>query len=227
MPSQVAALAPSTTVGKRSLAVVRKVPDVDLWLRAAGGGSGSAASTVMPLPLASILVGRRTPACTLATRAGVRDRADPRAMPTMRGQACAGCRSGTGRGRLPPGAGRVRVGEFVQTACWLEAGMPVTTTIVAMPMEMPRADSTARRGRDRVESRPRTSRSMTAIRTGCVSCAPSRRRAARPPRCRVIAAFRPGRVIVDPAVAQPDSAGELGGDVRSCVMTAIVVPVAC
>lgn len=52
------------------------------------------------------------------------------------------------------------------SAWWLEAGIPVTTTIVATPMEMPSADSAARSLRVRRPRSPRPNRSRKASRTG-------------------------------------------------------------
>ncbi|ESP95847.1 hypothetical protein B591_00090 [Streptomyces sp. GBA 94-10 4N24] len=51
-------------------------------------------------------------------------------------------------------------------ARWLEAGIAVTITIVATPMEMPSADSMARILRVRRPSAPRLSRSGKDSRTG-------------------------------------------------------------
>ncbi|EGX59965.1 hypothetical protein SZN_09933 [Streptomyces zinciresistens K42] len=52
------------------------------------------------------------------------------------------------------------------SARWLEAGIAVTITMVATPMEMPSADSMARILRVRRPSMPRLSRSGKASRTG-------------------------------------------------------------
>jgi hypothetical protein len=50
---------------------------------------------------------------------------------------------------------------FSFSAAALEAGMPTTATTAAMPIAMPRADSTARIGRVRIPKKPRRSRSIT------------------------------------------------------------------
>jgi hypothetical protein len=79
------------------------------------------------------------------------------------GSSTGDCSLGTGSARsmLVPSAD-----SSVINACWLEAGMPVTTIIVAMPMEIPSADRAARSLRVRMPSRPRPRRSRGARRTG-------------------------------------------------------------
>lgn len=52
---------------------------------------------------------------------------------------------------------------------WLDAGIPVTTITVAMPIEMPSADSAARIRRVWMPSSPRRRMSSGASRTGLVS----------------------------------------------------------
>ena len=106
-------------------------------------------------------------------------------------------------------------------ARWLDAGMPVTTTMVAMPSEIPSAESAARIRRVRSPSMPSPNRSATDSLAGfgrSVVDARSRRRT-RSSRTSVAvsATTRPSRIST--------RRGSLAAISRSCVITAMVVPV--
>ena len=165
-PAARAATDPSTTVGYRSVAAVRKRPRGELGAER-GGRSRSVASTVIP-PVdlrVDVLVAahRRTGDAVQARAVSARRRARRSSSSRLRGA------RGVAEERLPGCTVRRLVPSgrsYASRSAWLDAEMPSTATIDAIPIATPSAESAARRRRVRRPMLPTASTSRPSSRLG-------------------------------------------------------------